>query len=573
MTSENSVQQKIPSMQFVFLAFWQGIVLFALHQTIEHDVWPATDLIWLLALYSMVIAVPLLFYLTGFAGERGRWRFYSITAFVTGVLGAYTGSQMEPQAIVAGDYVMLSYVPSAVVAVFLTALLRVRLSQGLDWYYTSWRIAITAGWAWVFTFACFLVLSLWGGLFQALDISFFRDIFTEKWFFYPFFSVAFAAGVIVFRTKSNFSESLIRLQQIATPFFLVIAVCIVLMFVATLPFTGLEPLWDRGGSILVLGFQALILSLMNAAYHGDEARLPTMANRLVKIGLMIMPLLSGIIAYGLYLRVAQYGWTISRLWGVSIAVLFGSFGLFYAYAVARSGAQWLSRIDGFNGRLAWLVLAFVVLVNTPLLDFRQITVSDQLDRIEQGLMSPEDLDIWYLGKQTGRAGYLALQDVKTRYGKEYPNLADRIDRLDWDADTEAAELTLESLESTFIWADAQQAERSRALTQALLQEIKESPWIYTGVSSYRVFELDVNRDGDNEYLLVAEHEFELSLRLYLASEDSDTGFASRPIATPEGAIFGDARKSFLQSLDAGKVQLVQPQWEDIVIGEQRLKVR
>lgn len=573
MTSEQSVQLKIPSMQFVILAFLQGLILFALHQTIEHDVWPATDLIWLIALYSLVIVVPLLFYLTGLAEEEGRWRFYGITALVTGVLGAYTGSQMEPQAIVAGDYVMLSYVPSVVVSVFLTALLRVRLSQGLDWYYTSWRIAITAGWAWLFTFACFLVLSLWGGLFQALDISFFRDIFTEKWFFYPFFSVAFAAGVIVFRTKSNFSESLIRLQQIATPFFLVVAVCIVLMFVATLPFTGLEPLWDSGGSVLVLGFQALILYLMNAAYHGDETRLPAIANRLVKIGLMIMPLLSGIIAYGLYLRVAQYGWTISRLWGVSIALLFASFGLFYAYAVVRTGTQWLGRIDVFNGRLAWVVLTFLVLVNTPVLEFRQITVADQLDRIEQGLISPDDLDIWYLGKQTGRAGYLALQEVKTRYGKEHPKLAERIDRLDWDADTEAAELTLESLESTFVWADAQQAERSRALTQALLQEIKASPWIYNGVSSYRLLELDVNRDGDNEYLLVAEHEFELSLRLYLASEDSDTGFTSRPIATPDGAIFDEARKSFLQSLDAGEVQLVQPQWQDILIGTQRLEVR
>lgn len=572
MTSEQSLEPKIPALQFVSLAFLQGLVLFSLHQTIEHKVWPATDLIWLMALYTVVIVVPLLFYLTGLADESGRWRFYGITAFVTGVLGAYTGSQMEPQAIVAGDYVMLSYVPSVVVAVFLTALLRVRLSQGLDWYYTSWRIAITAGWAWLFTFACFLVLSLWGGLFAALDISFFRDIFTEKWFFYPFFSVAFAAGVIVFRTKSNFSESLIRLQQIGTPFFLVVAVCIVLMFVATLPFTGLEPLWDSGGSTLVLGFQALILYLMNAAYHGDETRLPTIANRLVKIGLMIMPVLSGIIAYGLYLRVAQYGWTISRLWGVSIALLFASFGVFYAYAVARSGAQWLGRIDSFNGRLVWVVLAFVVSVNTPVLDFRQITVADQLGRIELGLVSPEDLDIWYLGKQTGRAGYLALQEVKTRYGKEYPKLAERIDRLDWDADTEAAELTLESLESTFIWADDQQAERSRSLTQALLQEIKVSPWSYAGVMSYRVLELDVNRDGDNEYLLVAEHEFELSLRLYLASEDSDTGFTSRPIATPEGANLRDARESFLQSLDAGEVQLVQPHWDDIVVGTQRLEV-
>ncbi len=573
MMSDRSPDASIPRMQFVVIALLQGIALFALHQTLEHDLWPSTHFGWMMAIYSVVVALPLLVYLTANGNEAPNIGFYGYVAVCAAGMGAYAGWQMEPRAQISADYVMLSYIPTALVAVFLTALLRLRRVQGLDWYYASWRIAITGAWAWLFTAACFLVLSLWGGLFEALNILFFRDLFGETWFMYPVFSIAFASGVIVFRSKSNFSESLIRLQQIATPFFLVVVVAIVLMFMVTLAFTGLQPLWDTGGSALVLAFQALILYLMNAAYHGDDSRLPKLANSLVKLGLLAMPVLSGIIAYGLYLRIAQYGWTVSRLWGVSTALLLAGFGLFYAYSVARSGQGWLRRIDDFNGRLVWLVLAFVILVNTPVLDFRRITVSDQLNRVAQGVMSPDDLDIWYLGKQTGRAGYFALQDVKARYGGDYPKLAERIDRLDWDAETQTSALTLETLEDKFLWGDDLQHTRLQVFMQVLLQEINDNPWMYSGVSTFRVLELDVNDDGTTDYLLVTEQEFEVSLKLFVAPRGAEADWTNHPVATAKGVIFDEARTKLLKSLDAGEVQVVQPQWQDIVIGEQRLEVR
>jgi hypothetical protein len=343
------------------------------------------------------------------------------------------------------------------------------------------------------------------------------------------------------------------------------------MFVVTLMFTGLKPLWDSGGSTLVLAFQALILYLVNAAYHGDETRLPKFANALVKLGLLVMPVLSGIIAYGLYLRVAQYGWTVSRLWGASIALVFASFGLFYAYSVARSGQVWLRRIGDFNGRLVWVVLAFVVLVNTPALDFRRIAVADQLSRVEQGIISPDDLDVWYLGKSTGRTGYLAMQDVKERYGVQYPKLAERIDRLNLDSDEEVAKLTLETLEDKFVWRDHSQKDRVRQITKALLAELKESPWLFADVYSYRLVELDANSDGEVEYFLVIEHEIEAAVRMFVVDEDSDTGWRSQPV----GSIWGENLNlgAVLVAIDQGEVGVVKPEWQDISLGGQRLSIR
>lgn len=569
--NRNASESDVPNAGFIILAFVQGMVLFALHQALEHELWPATHFAWMMAIYSVVVALPLVVYLTATSNQARGLPFYAGVAVCAAGIGAYTGWQMEPRAQISADYVMLTYVPTAVIAVFLTSLLRLRRAQGLDWYYASWRIAITGAWAWLFTFACFLVLSLWGGLFEVLNISFFRDLFQEPWFMYPVFSIAFAAGVIVFRSKSNFSESLIRLQQIATPFFLVVAVAIVLMFMVTLVFTGLQPLWDTGGSTLVLAFQALILCLMNAAYHGDETRLPKLANSLVKVGLLAMPVLSGIIAYGLYLRIAQYGWTVSRLWGVSIALVFASFGLFYAYSVARAGEAWLRRIDDFNGRLVWVVLAFVILVNTPLLDFRRITVTDQLSRVEQGDLSPEDLDVWYLGKSTGRAGYLAMQEVKMQYGQQYPKLAERIDRLNLDSEENVAQLTLETLEDKFVWRDNEQKTRTQAITSVLLAEIKESPWTYPDVYSYRLVELDANSDGQVEYFLVIEYEIEVAVRMFVADEDSDSGWRSKAV----GSIWGEDLdlQAVLGAIDQGDISVLKPEWQDISLGGQRLSIR
>ncbi len=96
-----------------------------------------------------------------------------------------------------------------------------------------------------------------------------------------------------------------------------------LMFIITLPFTGLSAISrhiSAAGLLLTLAFLQLIL--MAIVRDPQKASLPWTGplRCLIKTALLVAPLYVFVAAWALWLRVAQYGWTVDRLQGV-LAVL------------------------------------------------------------------------------------------------------------------------------------------------------------------------------------------------------------------------------------------------------------
>ncbi|MCY3837954.1 MAG: hypothetical protein OXH09_04790 [Gammaproteobacteria bacterium] len=61
--------------------------------------------------------------------------------------------------------------------------------------------------------------------------------------------------------------------------------------------------------------------------------------------------------------------------------------------------------------MACVMLAVLLLQNTPVLDFRAISARSQLDRVESGKIDLEQFDFRYVARELARPGYLAAHQL------------------------------------------------------------------------------------------------------------------------------------------------------------------
>ena len=228
-----------------------------------------------------------------------------------------------------------------------------------------------------------LVLLLWGELFKLVGITFFNTLFfATDWFMYLTLGLVTALAVILARTQSRLIDSIQKLFTLIATGLLPLVSLLTLMFIITLPFTGLSAISrhiSAAGLLLTLAFLQFIL--MAFVRDPQKASLPWTGplRCLIKTALLVAPLYVFVAAWALWLRVAQYGWTVDRL----------------------------------QGALAVLVL--LVLLNSPVLDSMRISVNSHMARYQSGKNTPDQVTIYML-EQSGRYGRAALESLKSDAG-------------------------------------------------------------------------------------------------------------------------------------------------------------
>lgn len=189
-------------------------------------------------------------------------------------------------------------------------------------------------------------------------------------------------------------------------------VCAVaLVFLASLPFTGLDSLWSTNhASQLLLTWVALTVLFLNAVYQdgSGSASLPKPLERLVEASLLAITVFVGIAVYGISLRITQHGLTPTRMWGVLFAIVLGGYAGGYALAALRRGEPWLRTVPAVNRVVALLIVSLGLLVHTPLLDPVGWSARNQLGRLLDGRTTAADFDYGYLRFELGRDGAAAL---------------------------------------------------------------------------------------------------------------------------------------------------------------------
>lgn len=112
--------------------------------------------------------------------------------------------------------------------------------------------------------------------------------------------------------------------------------------------------------------------------------------------------------YGISLRIAQHGWTTDRI----VAIACAAVAVCYAVGYLAAAVRWNSvfaRLETTNIAVAFLLLALLLALFTPLADPARMSVADQMRRLDAGLIAPEKLDYLYLRFDAGRYGVEALR--------------------------------------------------------------------------------------------------------------------------------------------------------------------
>lgn len=559
--------EQLPHKLMALIALAQGFILLYLHQAIEIGYWPNNNPQWLFAFYSVALVLPVMLLLSVKPSNVAAIVKYTVPfSLLSGLLGYYVGMQATPVEYIRYEGVLFSYALTIALATFKALMYIQQMAAGERISYASlfrwsWRNFLTLALSLLFAGCFWLILLLWGALFKAININFFKELFEEPWFYYPAIALANGFGVIIFRRLSHIIDTITRLQQALMKFLLVLIVLVSILFLCALPFTGLSPLWESGGSALILWMQALILFFVNAVYQDDPEQRPytLWLHRFIYIGVALLPIYSVISFYGLNLRVDQYGWSLARCWAFLIWFLLALFPLGYLWGIAKKHDNWVIQLSRVNVVVGLIVLGMMLFINSPLLDFRKVVVDDQLERLKNDEISLDDLDINYFRRKLARPGYEALQKIKEQYASSHPEIVVRINQLYRDRKSDEPSSTKEE----FIAAVTVLAEETPAqLLDAIYEhEIKQLRQLQN-TEKYYLQSLDLNEDSQTDFLLASQRYSSVYLTLYYFED----GKWENVSMSSTGGMNEQSKDSFIQALKSGKFKITRPKWNRVEIG-------
>ena len=249
----------------------------------------------------------------------------------------------------------------------------------------AWRNCLLVALAAIFTGAFWLLLGLWAQLFRSIGIGLFANLFTSAKFVIPATAVAAGIGVQLAGSVENLQGALRRQLLTLFKWLAPLAALIVGLFsIALLVRSG--ALFVHGRSAIEAGWLlALVIAniyLLNAAYQdgGDEAPYPRLLGTLVRLSVPLLAAIAILAAWALGLRIAEYGLTVPRVWGLLVALIALSYSLGYAWAAFRPGA-WMARMGSVNVCIALGTVAVLALMLTPVLSPSRLVAASQEARI------------------------------------------------------------------------------------------------------------------------------------------------------------------------------------------------
>lgn len=430
------------SLALIILAVIQGYALYALHLAVDHEHWLATDLRWLKSLYTLAIAMPA-FYLISMVRLHQRINLLPLLlAPVLFWMGWHLGwVEQRPESLPHSTNPFTgSYSLTVGLALFILALFFRSSAASGKWTTSyqpllaySWEHALTIAQVGLFVGVFWGLLWLWAALFAAIGLGFFKSLFSEAAFIYPVTWLVIGLGLVMIRNRFRFLANVRLMCEALIKALLPLVALIILMFFAVLPWTGLQPVWDTGKAAYML--MALMLTMLlfsNAVFYQTEEQPPYPAwlRAVVVLAVVMLPVGSLLAAWGLWLRVDQYGLSLDRLWGVVLQALTAAFTLTYSLTLLWRRQSALPMLQRANVWLGLLVATVLILVNTPLADMRRWAAESQMDRLIQGRTTPEAFDYKYVRFQLGQPGEVALRELlDSPFAQARPELKERIERV------------------------------------------------------------------------------------------------------------------------------------------------
>ena len=288
------------------------------------------------------------------------------------------------------------------------------VAQYPQYFDLSWKLLVQLKFSALFVGALFALLALGAGLFDMLKLDFLAELLKREWFNIPVIVLAFGFALHLTDMRPAIVRGIRNLLLVLLSWLLPLATIVLTGFLVSLLYKGVDLLWaTRHATNLLLGSCVVLVVLINTAFQ-DGAALATAPKILrwcARLACFILPVLALLALRALQLRITQYGWSSDRLIAVVCALIALAYGLAYLRAaIAADGL--LSKIAGANVVMAYVQLAAVLALFSPLLDPARISVADQVARLRDGKVTAEEFDYRYLRFEGRRYGREALEQLK-----------------------------------------------------------------------------------------------------------------------------------------------------------------
>jgi hypothetical protein len=561
----------------VLLALLQGLLLYLAEQGQTHGIWPLAELHGRVCWYSLVLVVPTMMMLSLQRVADRRFAWQALGSFgVVLALSLWAGWNATGAAGLAADEVLAPFGFTLAISAFVAlpylqvSILQRRWSGAYPLLFErAWHNTLSLALTGVFVGLGWLMLVLWGELFALVKIHFFRDLFREKPFIYLATGLLFGLGMLIGRTQSSAIRTARSIVLALLYGLLPVLAMIAVMFLASLPFTGLEPLWKTGHAGLILGWVIVLhVGLVNAVLQDGREQLPypLPLRWLIQLSIALLPMYAALAVYGLGLRVEQYGWTPARVWAAIALAVLSLYALGYSASFLRAPARWMPHLPRINIAVSLVVVALGLLANSPVLDPHRIAVASQLNRFERSTDNTQ-LDLDYLRFEGGRQGVVALRGLLAHpriqaddeKRQEIEELLAR--QVRWGVgELDASELagTPETLRTRLKLATGAIAPDADYLRWVIARpEYSQARACRSNGNACVLLSLDVDSDGDKEYLLCNLHDRK-SVQCELASRESTGWRYAGPVSFYN--YDNKAEPDLRSALRAGQVDVVQPRW-------------
>ncbi|MBU1385892.1 MAG: DUF4153 domain-containing protein [Alphaproteobacteria bacterium] len=281
---------------------------------------------------------------------------------------------------------------------------------------TAWKAGVQLVLSIGFTGAFWLLLFLGSALFDVIGLDFLGDLIGQDWFSIPVTTVVFAIAVHLTDVRDGLIRGVRSVALMLLSWLLLLMTVLVAGFLAALPFTGLDGLWETGSATaLVLSAAATLIILINTAYQDGRADNlpPAILRGAVRVAAVLLTPLVLIAFWGLALRIGQHGLTPDRIIAAACAVIGAAYAAGYGFAALspfwRKGAGWMQPLERTNVATAVLEIGVILALFSPLADPARVSVADQVARLERGAVKPDQFDYRFLRFQSGKVGEAALE--------------------------------------------------------------------------------------------------------------------------------------------------------------------
>ena len=387
--------------------------------------------------------------------------------------------------------------------------------------------------------------------------------------------IAFGLGTAIAREREKIILTLRSIMFSLAKVLMPMLTLIALLFMITLPFMGLEPLWSTGKtSPIVLTLLSLMIIFLNAVFQMGSKRppYPIWLRRPIELMLLTMPIYTAIALYSTQVRISEYGLTPTRVYAVIIEIIAGLYAIGYTVAVIRRGDVWMSTIKKINVWISLVIVGVIILIHTPILDPFRLSANNQYNRLISGKVAAEDFDFAALKFKLGKLGYDKLLLLKNIEGhaeaKEIRTAAEEI------------------IESTSYYraknqqkTNALKAEDIIVLTpsgelpEGMLKALRKDLPLYQLTACAKkkdavVFALNIDDDPEDEHLFITSGNY-YSIYVY------DNGICCKKNYNYNYSTKDKhpTRTELISAIKNSTIETATPEYRDILINGKRLRIR